>query len=364
MAQTEIHFISRRELATDPGWDRWQDPDAIAPISPIKRKALLENPLARGEDDPIQLVGTLDGRVIGRLDLVAGALDWNGEQVPCDWGSALYVPEEFRNTLMGVKLILALQRLQPTVGASGVSRQVHPLYSNLRWLDFEFPRFVLLRRSRPIVERYVGRGVLGSSVRTIADAALRTHGTLLSAWTRLRLREFEADEIPEATEAIASRLPFRDRAVVGHRSAAWMDWLLRSSFYEPPARRALFGVVGTDGQPAGYFLVRARTYEVVTEREFRNLHLGSLQDWAAFDPSLRFEHIALLAARELFKWNVDAVEICVPPDQSSAALARLGFVHVGSMYMLVNVSAGSPLRHLAEREAWRLRPAEGDNFFS
>jgi hypothetical protein len=364
MAQTEIHTISRSELATDPGWDRWHDPDAIAPISPRKRKALLENPLARGDDDPVQLVGTLDGRVIGRLDLVGGSLHVHGKEVPCYWGSALYVPEEFRRTLMGVKLILAMQRMHHTVGASGVSRLVYPLYRNLRWLDFELPRFVLVRRSRPIVERYVGGGVLGAGVRTIADATLRAHGSFLSAWTRLRVSPFKAEQMPEFPEALASRLRACDGLVVGHRSPAWINWLLRSSFDEAPSRRALFGVIGTNGHVAGYFLVRARTYELVTERKFRNLHLGSLQDWAAFDASLRFEHITLLAARELFKWHVDAVEVCVPHDQPSVGLARVGFVRIGSMYILVNVTEKSPLSQVTKPEAWRLRPVEGDNFFS
>jgi len=364
MARPEIHLISRRELATDPCWDRWQDPDAIAPIAPIKRKALLENPLARGDDDPIQLVGTLDGRVIGRLDLVGGALTVDGDDVPCYWGSALYVPEEFRHTLMGVSLILRLQRLHHTVGASGVSRLVYPLYKNLRWLDFELPRFVLVRRSRSIVDRYVGGGALGATVETLANGALRAHGALLSGWARLRLRGFEVEELDEFPEAFTSRIPLHGRRVSGHRSAAWINWLLRSSFDEPPSRRGLFGIAGRDGQAAGYFLVRARPYELKTERKFRDLHLGSLQDWAAFDPALRFEHIALLAAQELFKWKVDAVEVCVPHDETSGGLSRLGFVHVGSMYILVNVSEESRLSSLTTPDAWRLRPAEGDNFFS
>ena len=364
MAHTEIHVISRRELATDPGWDRWHDPDGIAPISPIKRKALLENPLARRDGDPIQLVGTLDGRVVGRLDLVGGALEVHGEDVPCYWGSALYVPEEFRNTLMGLKLILTMQRMHHTVGASGISREVYPLYRNLRWLDFELPRFVLVRHSRSIVERYVRRRLLGAAVRTVADTALRGHSSLLSAWTGMRVRAFEAEEIAEFPDALESQLRQADRAVLGHRSAAWINWLLRSSFDEPPSRRALFSVVGKDGHAAGYFLVRARRYELLTERKLKNLELGSLQDWAAFDRALRFEDIALLAARALLKWNVDAVEVCVPHDQSGRGLARLGFVRVGSMFILVNASGESPLSHVVERDAWRLRPAEGDNFFS
>ncbi len=366
MAQADIHILTKRELATDPRWDRWYDPDAIATILPVKRKALLENPFAGGDDDPIQLVGTLDGRVVGRLDLVGGALDVLGEHVRCYWGSALYVPEEFRKTLMGVKLILAMQRMHHTVGASGVSRLVYPLYRNLRWLDFELPRYVLVRHSRSVVERYVGAGLAGASARAIADTALRAHGMAIRPWARHRVRRFDAQQISEFPEALAPTLRVSGRAVSGHRSAAWMNWLLRSHFDEQSTRRGLFTVIGPNNEISGYFLVRARTYERITERSFRNLYLGSLQDWAALDPTLKFEHMTLLAVRELAKWNVDAIEVFVPDDESSAGLRRLGFVRAGSMYVLANASEESPLRspQFATPSAWRVRPAEGESFFS
>jgi hypothetical protein len=366
MAETEIHVITSRELATDPRWDRWQDPDSIAVIPPPKRKALLENPLAGGDDEPVQLLGTVGGRVAGRLDVLAGALTVEGEEARCLWTSALYVPVEFRQTLLGMKLVLALQRMHSTVGACGISRIALPLYQNLRWLEFELPRFVLVRRSRPVVERYLGTGILGSGARPIADAALRAHGAVLRAQIRIRARAFEVTEVIECPQTLASRLGMPSRQVAGHRSEAWINWLLHSSFDEPPSRRALFSIVDADGDIVGYFLIRARTYEVVTQREFRNIHLGSLQDWAAFDPALRFEHVVLLATRELFRWKVDAVEVCVPDDESSAGLGRLGFVRAGSMFIFVKGSAESPLgaERFATPDAWCLRPAEGDNFFS
>jgi len=366
MTQAEIHILTKRELTTDPRWDRWNDPDAIAPIPPEKQKALLENPFVGGDDDPIQLIGTLDGRVIGRLDLVDGALDVLGDEVRCCWGSGLYVPEEFRKTLMGVKLILALQRIHHTVGASGVSRAAHSVYTSLRWLDFELPRYVLVRRSRSVVERYVGGGLAGASARVIADTALRAHGAAIRPWARYRVRRFEARQVSEFPDELAPTLRDSGRAVSGHRSAAWMNWLLHSHFDEESSRRGLFTISGPNDEIAGYFLVRARRYEVLTEREFRNLYLGSLQDWAALDPTLTLEHITLLAVKEMAKWNVDAIEVFVPDDESSAGLGRLGFMRAGSMYVLVNGSNESPLSapDLGTPGAWRVRPAEGEAFFS
>jgi hypothetical protein len=366
MAETDIHVITRRELRTDPRWDRWDDPESIAPIAPEKKAALLSNPLAGEDDEPVQLLGTVAGRIAGRLDLVAGALQVDGQSVRCEWGSGFYVPEEFRKTLLGVKLVLAAQRTHDTVGASGSSRTASMLYRNLRWRTFELPRLVLIRRSRPVVERYVGTQRVGKSVRVLADAGLLAHGAMLGAWIRGRVRAFDVEQIAEFPAPLATAVPVADRPVAGHRSPAWINWLLRSKFDEAPSRRGLFSVVGSGGEIVGYFLIRARTYASATRRDLRNIHLGSLQDWAAFDPALRFEHIALLAVRELYRWKVDAVEVCVPDDESGAGLRRLGFVRVGSMFIQVNAARESPLTapRFGTTKAWRLRPAEGDNFFS
>jgi hypothetical protein len=365
MVDTQIHILTREDLAADPRWDRWNDPDDIARIAPVKLKALLDNPFVGEGDDPIQLLGTLDNRVIGRLDVVAGALEIPGEQVRCLWGSGLYVPKEFRTTLMGVKLILTLQRLHHTVGASGVGRKVYPIYRDLRWRDFELPRYVLVRHSRALVEHYFGDGAVGAGARAVADLGLRAHGVLTSAQVRRLARRFVVQQLQEFPHALTQKPYAFDRPVSGNRGASWMNWLLRSQFDEGQLQRGLFAVLSPKDEILGYFVIRARKYEEVTQRSIRNIHLGSLQDWATFDATLRFQHVALLAVRELARWNVDAIEVFVPGDESSTGLGRLGFVRVGSMYVLVNASKESPLSspQFATPNAWRVRPNEGESFF-
>ena len=142
--------------------------DSFAVLSPQKRRALLENPLSDSDDDAVQFLGVRGGRAAGRLDAIVGRFDVceagmraaPSTAVPCLWASYLYVPPEHRNTLLGVTLVLKLQQSHANVAVCGVAQVVLPLYQKLRWRDFEMPGYILLRRSRSVVERYVGNRFL------------------------------------------------------------------------------------------------------------------------------------------------------------------------------------------------------------
>jgi len=79
-----------------------------------------------------------------------------------------------------------------------------------------------------------------------------------------------------------------------------------------------------------------------------------------------FEHIVLFAVHELARWDVDAVEVCVPPDVVRPHLGRLGFRRVGEMHVVVRPAASSMLAlpENADPSRWRVRPGEGDYSFS
>jgi hypothetical protein len=365
--ETKLHLISRADIAKNGCWSAWDDPDEIAPMSRVKIQAELTNPLGVSEDEPVQIIGTLNGRVIGRLDLIAGRLECNGDEVPCLWGSALYVPPEFRSTLMGVKLILELQRLHDTVGASGPGSLAYPLYRSLRWFDIPLTRYVLMRRSRSVVERYVRPPMLARMATVAADAALVAHRAIFAAYRELRHRGLVAKRFESFPPELAALVRRRAPPIVGHRSPAWIDWLLRSSFEENVEfRRGLFLVFTRSGLLGGYFIVKSRLYESATQSEFKNLHLGSLQDWMIFDSkTLGLDDLILLATHQLAAWDVDAIEVCLQVPAGSH-LRRWGFVHVGEMHHFVHASPASLLGRpeFATQEVWGLRPGEGESFFS
>lgn len=360
-------MVSRRDLAADACYDWWEDPDDLARMRPEKRTAVLANPLSRDGDEPVQVIGTEGDRVIGRVDLIAGGIEAGGQLVPCLWGSELYVPVQFRGTRMGLRLILKMQELNHTVAACGVSRSVYPIFKHLKWLDFPMPRYVLLRRGRPVVERYLGVGRTGTVAAAVADLALRAPQAALAAARRLRARGLSVEQVERMATELEPRLRAQAAPVAVHRSPQWINWLLDHAFQNDYRnRRGLFYVRNRRNEIVAYFLIKSRFHETVSDREFKNVLLGSLRDWMIFDPSeTRLEHVILFAIGALASWEVDAIEVCVPEEEEKFPLRRWGFVPAGPLRMLVRASPDSPLQgpQYQQPDRWSISPAAGDNFF-
>ena len=68
-----------------------------------------------------------------------------------------------------------------------------------------------------------------------------------------------------------------------HRSAAWIDWIVRESFTDAH-RRALYLVTTSGGEPVAYVLLKARVYSSVTKWNLERFNLGSVVDWRIFEP--------------------------------------------------------------------------------
>src|SRR5205085_2874737 len=134
-----------------------------------------------GPDEPVQILGLAGRRPIGRIDLMSGEIVARGEKIPVVWGSALDVPEEFRATGIGLMLFLRMQTIHPAVTVCGVSHIVKPLYAKLRWTHFRMPRWILMCRSRPLVEKRLGTGAVSRALSGTADLAIRAPLAVISA---------------------------------------------------------------------------------------------------------------------------------------------------------------------------------------
>jgi hypothetical protein len=262
---------------------------------------------------------------------------------------------------MGVKLILRQQSLLPTVGTCGVSQLAYPVFAGLKWLDIALPRYIALRRSRSVDERYAGTGAAGRAAAVAADAALLGHRGVLSAWRALRTAGLRCEPVARMGAHLDSLLADPRARVQAHRSSAWVNWLLENRFDDDPRRRqGLFYVRDGHGRVVAYFVAKCAFYEAASHQAFRDVLLGSLQDWTIFEPErVDFAQLVLFAAQAMGRWDVDAIEVCLPPDTAGAGLARLGFRRVGDLHLLVRAPEAP-----ADPRAWWVRPADGDNFFS
>jgi hypothetical protein len=263
-------------------------------------------------------------------------------------------------------MVLKMQQLHDVLGVCGVSQMALPLYQKLKWRDFAMPRHILLRRSRAIVERYVGRRrFLIPPLRVLADAALIVHRSLSGVARALRTSGLHVEPMNRATAELDESLDRQRSGIATHRSADFINWLLDHSFEtDPRNRKGLFYVRGRDGRLAGYFLGKMKFYETATHRGFKNLRLGSLQAFRIFEPSVVSPQALIhLSVGEISKWDPDAIEVCLPPDFRHVRLRRWGFAPVGALHLLVKC-AGNDRLATAKEEDWTIRPSDSDNFFS
>ncbi|MBA2707335.1 MAG: hypothetical protein H0U59_05980, partial [Gemmatimonadaceae bacterium] len=206
-AKVTLHVVRKSDLR-GAAPSHWNDPHNLGAFTPEKRSALLSNPLSRGDDDPVQILGFQDNTVIGKIDLIAGELLVSGKPIPVFWTSAYFVPEENRHTLVGVMIVLKMHQLHHAIAACGVSQMALPIFQKLKWLDFTQPRFMLIRRSRAVVEKYLGTGAAGKVASKVVDAGLVLHRAAVHVWTYLITRGLSVEA------AVPPELPVHPSAAV------------------------------------------------------------------------------------------------------------------------------------------------------
>jgi hypothetical protein len=340
----------------------------LAPMTAVKRAAFLGNPLARGDREPAQIIATAGDRVIGRIDLLAGQLTVGGVPLPVFWGSSLFVDEEHRSTGAGLKLLLKMQGLHHTVTACGISPAVVPIYDGLRWTRFTMPRYALVLRSRAVVRRFLGKGLGARMARPFLDGALRALRIVPAAWSGLRSRRIRVREVARMPVELDTLLQASPPPAAPHRSAAWINWLLENRFEDDvhPLRKLCL-IEDRSGAPLGYFLVNTRFVEAGERFGYDRVRIGSLQDWRVFEPAtLTTADVALLALRSLADTDIDVFAAFLPEPGDAGTLRSFGFVRFAELDFLFRANRSSPLAapEFKLASSWRMRPADGDNFFS
>jgi hypothetical protein len=236
-----------------------------------------------------------------------------------------------------------------------------PLYNKLKWVDLIVPRFVLLRRTRPILNRYIGMGLLTRVASAIGDLGLRALGEGIVILTRLATRGLRVEAIERMPEEFDPQLGRIDKPAWCIRSAAWINWILSARGGTP----ALYLVKDRQGTPVGYFVITHRHHNEGGGGKWRNFVLGSVKDWMTFDPRAVTDiQLVRLAINQLMRREVDAIDVCVAEPEVCNSLRYCGLVKIGGMHFTFRPLPNTPLakdqyHHL---EAWRIRPVDGDYF--
>ncbi len=360
--ETSIHHLTLADICGPANDLKFDDPHGICKIGPGRMAAFQTVPLDVMPRVAGQLVGVVDGRAVGSIMFFPGELVVDGQLQAMLWGSSLYVDPSSRNTLMGIMLIMELQRLFCVVGISHVSSIVYPIYKKLGWMDMPMARYVLLRKSRSVLERFLGPGRQAALLRPVVDGALLIHRCFLEIWGRMAASGVYCKQVESVPASMDRLLDEKVGAFGFHRSSSWLNWMLGNSFDSDPRNtKRLYFVFDRRDNLIAYFVTKAKFYEEASHRGFTNVYLESLLDWMIFDDSAVSEEIIWLMATNLLgAWGVDAVEICSNRTDAGAKLKPLGFRRTGEVNFLFTSDANGPVIEESQAPHWRLRQIDGD----
>lgn len=354
-----IRIVTRKQLR-----EEWKPGEVgLGAISEELRNLLLANPAAGGDDEPVQILSEKDGQVLGKLNLFAGRIRAGSEEVQIQWGSGFLVPPEHRSSGAGLAILFRTQGLPYALGSIGASQQAVPVYRKLNWVDLVAPRYVLPRRARPLVERYVSSRALRGVACALGDAVIRTYGLWAKAcigWQSRGFRIEQVDAMPEEWDAWLTREQDRAACV---RSARWVNWILHT----PGGRyRKLFLVKDRAGKPLGYFVINHRIGAEGGGGKWKDFVIGSVKDWMTFDRDLiTDEQLVGLAIRELMRRQaVEVIDVCAADGETGRAARSWGMRRMGGMHFMFRARPKSVLdqERYRQLESWRIRPADGDYF--
>jgi hypothetical protein len=338
------------------------DHTGLGCISPEFRDVLLSNPTDGDDQQPVQILGVEEGKVIAQMNLVCGQICVEGQQLRILWGSGYNVPAEHRPTGIGAMILLRMHRLPYAVGGVGASQMAAPLFRKLNWIDFVAPRFLLLRRMRPVLEAYLGAGLLTTIGSIVGDLALRVLGFGVAMMTKFVTRGLRIERIERMPESLEPCLQRIDKPAYCHRSTAWLNWVILAT---PGGNPLLYLVKDRRGVPVGYFLITHHYHEHGGGGRWKNFVLGSVKDWMTFNPRTVTEtQLVLLAVSQLMRRKLDAIDVCVAEPEVGNVLRRCGLREIGGMHFTFRPLPNTVLAQAKYHNigAWRFRPVDGDYF--
>lgn len=334
----------------------------------MKQSSLCNNPFVK-EIDCCRLVAFDDDVEIGRVDVIPlQILGYNKVYHVCG-GSTLYVKPNFRGR--GAATKLTLERLELSSDkiaiASGLSNMSFQLFKKLGFVTFSFPRMILLKKSRSVLERHI-KGAILRVTSKIIDFFLSLQKRILKFFSIWNKKRILIEEISKASDDIVNIVKEDKHPFKENHTKEWFDWVLNNPFSDVEhSKQHLFHII-INGKVQGFFMTKERFHEQASHRGFKNIILGSVIEWGVSSDSDISEKQVCMAAVLSFGKHVDAVEICSNDKQICKSLRKCGLRMVGNSNFAFKASKDSPFNvyneYYNDIDKWRIRPSYSDNGLS
>lgn len=337
-------------------------------ISPCYRQALLANPFCHSNEVACQKVGYVDGRIGGTEIQFPLKLSIDGQIVFGGSGSLTQVDEWARSSGLGLA-ISDVDRIDeaynPVLGeGAGLSQIAVKVHRFIGFNVFEYPRFIMLLKSRSVVEMRL-KGSMAKLVSHFADGCIWIYALVVRILARCiggKIRVVQV--VPSNSNELAileSMTKVSSCRFAEVHDSQWFKWVLTYSFSEQGSATAYLVYYGE--APVGFFMVKKRFHEQASHRGFKNVLLGSVLEWGCKQGYEKKLMWAIISWTMAMRKELDAVEFAAQENLVQKFLKRLGWQHVGEATFCFKICPGSGFTAPDGMDVppnWRLRPGMGD----
>ena len=346
----------------EPGFRGLKDPYGVLAMTEQKRRAFRANPYLSRWNDYCQQVKATDGVAFGGEIQFPLLVDLDGQEIVALSGSTTFVAKEYRKTEAGMSFGKCRTERSPGHYSCG-SAMSQMMVKYLRYFKIpilEMPRYILLFRSRSVVESKLS-GTLAGLVSGMCDIALKGIMGILSCLARFKTRglsftDVNASESDVLEEVAALIRTDRHRFKEVH-DAAWLKWMMTESFDNDPMKLT---AVRKDGRLVAFYMTKVRFHEQASSRGFKNVWLASIMEWETVSECSHLLKWVLLRAALSQRRMTDACEILLPDAALCRFFKSVGARQVGNGNYTISPPPGTHPECEADLQKsgnWRLRPA-------
>jgi len=357
--KVEVKILRRSvgELSSPGRYSKLEDPDNRLITNPSVVNTFVNNPFVRTKDQPAQIIGIVDGRIVGGVGALPMRMIADGTNYETSAGPDILVNPEYRTTGLAIDFIEMGRTMSPdwiTVDFY-VSRMARKVCGLMGSAVFSIAQFALVRKSEEFFAQRVP-SCLSWLACLVLDVLFALHRLGVWAIVSVKTWGWLVEDASDETGfgAFASLV-----AVDKHRfredvSLTYLKWLFANDFDSVEMADKHLWRMGKGDVIYGYVLTR------VSNKGRR----ARIIEWQATDGNEEKLPWMMLkiAMRVLGKTN--AVVLSVSSDDVDLVqLFRRLLPRMPDQAATVGVGDGSPLeKHSGWRDqkSWRIRPAMGD----
>lgn len=360
--EVNIHYVFRtiRDLKEKKTLD-FKDPEGILNyLNENVKRTFLANPSIISDNSVCQIIA-LDGETVVGTELCFPNRYLDGvEQKSCFGHSTLFVSEPYRKLMVGTDLMMLAASFvenQDNIVA-GISQMAYPIYKAMRYGCFSFPRFILLIKSRCVVEAKLhSDGFVSKCVSNAIDMFLKLHKTLICSMVSTGHLVVETVKTtPKEVEDIVKEDDHRFKELHDRK---WFDWNIAYSFKPASADTKYLNVVKQRGVIVAFYLVKIEYFSEAGSCGYKNIRLATVVEWGIKKGCSFTEAQLHMIAIKNIKEDVDGIQIATTDKETELKYRKIGFFPMGIVNNAVYMSSIKD-KEVKKQENWRIRIAAGD----